>query len=89
MLPAHGIAKDPPLFSISDKIHRKLRICVSRFAKNYLRHLNHRDAAASRGVRRWPLRLKIYARVQLSCCMECSALILTTRAIAISTLGIS
>jgi len=32
--------------------------------------------------------LKIYARLQLSCCMEVIALILTTRAIAISTLGI-
>jgi hypothetical protein len=51
-------------------------------------HLNRGDAPNGRGVRGWLLRLKTYARVQLSCCMEFIALILTTRAIAISTLGI-
>jgi len=89
MLPAHGIAKDPPRFSISDK--KSTGNCASTFLdlpKSYLWYLNRGDAPDGRGVRRWLLRLKIYARVQLSCCMEFIALILTTRAIAISTLGI-
>jgi len=51
-------------------------------------YLNRGDAPDGRGARRWLLRLKINARVQLSCCMECIALMLTTPAIAISTLGI-
>jgi hypothetical protein len=56
--------------------------------KSYFGNLNRGNAPDGRAVRRWLLRLKIYARVQLSCCMEFTALILTIRAIAISTFGI-
>jgi hypothetical protein len=89
MLPAHSVAKDPPRFSISDK--KSTRNCTSAFLdlpKSYLRYLNRGDAPDGRGVRHRLLRLKIYAQVQLCCCMEFIALILTTRTIAISTLGI-
>jgi hypothetical protein len=77
-----------PLFNIRQKIDRKLRIYASRFAQKLLAVPERWRRPDGRGVRRWLLRLKTYTHVQLSCCMEFIALILTTPAIAISTLGI-
>jgi hypothetical protein len=90
MLPTHGIAKNPFRFSISDK--KSSDNCASTFLdlpKRYVRYLNRGGTPDGRGVRRWPLRLKIPAHVRLYRCEAFIASILITRAIAIFTLGIT
>jgi hypothetical protein len=90
MLPTHGIAKNPFRFSISDK--KSSDNCASPFLdlpKSYVRYLDCGGAPDGRGVRRWPLRLKIPVHMRLCRCEELIASILITRAIAIFTLGIA
>jgi hypothetical protein len=90
MPPAHGIAKDPFRFSISDK--KSSDNCASTFLDlpaSYLRYLNRGAVPGGRGVRRWPLRLKSLAHVRLFRCREFIASILITPAIAIFTLWIT
>ena len=66
LLPTHGIAKNLFRFSISDK--KSSDNCASTFLdlpESYLRYLNRGVASDGRGMRRWPLRLKIPAHVRL------------------------